>query len=286
MSGVRVFKLALLGSGFSLPMVGAHAADLILYSPQPMAEQPTDLMLPAVSGINGKLEISGGFLRTPGTTIGHARVNGSISIPVTDRFGLQGDLAVFNTPPGVGYAGALHAFTRDPSSYLLGVTGAAVRVPGATLMAIGPEAELYMGDWSLEAWVGVANLNYDDAALADTSGLLAIADLAYYITPDFRVSVGGSSVIGYNQLRLATEYQVTNFDIPFSVTGEGRFGQDGSVIATIGLKHYFGDPDKALIDRHRQDDPPDRAVDFFTAAGNPMYNTAPTVVVTKTNKNT
>ncbi len=89
MSVVRVIKLALLGSVFSLPMVAARAADLILYSPQPVAEQPTDLMLPAVSGINGKLEISGGFLRTPGTTIGHARVNGSISIPVTDRFGLQ-----------------------------------------------------------------------------------------------------------------------------------------------------------------------------------------------------
>jgi hypothetical protein len=132
-----------------------------------------------------------------------------------------------------------------------------------------------MGDWTLEAWAGIANLNYDDALLADLTGLYAIADVAYYITPDFRVSLGGSHVLGYNQLRLATEYQVTSWDFPFSVTGEGRFGQDGGIVATIGLKHYFGDPDKSLIDRHRQDDPPDRAIDFYGAAGSPLYATAP-----------
>ncbi len=275
MSISRIFKSLLLGSVFVLPFGwAARAADLVLYSPQPIAEQDTDLMLPAVSGINGKLEVSGGFLRTPGTTIGHARVNGSLSIPVTERFGLQGDLAAFNTPTGVGFAGAVHAFTRDPSMYLLGITGAAVRVPGGTLVGIGPEAELYMGQFTIEAWGGYARLDYNDAALTDLSGGFAMVDFAYYITDDFRMSLGGSHVLGNNQLRLATEYQVTNFDIPFSVTGEGRFSQDGSIVATVGLKHYFGDPDKSLIERHRQDDPPDREMDFFDAAGNLVYKTA------------
>lgn len=277
MAFTRLLRSALLGSVFALPFITVvRAADLVLYSPEPIAEQDTDLMLPAVSGINGKLEVSGGFQRTPGTTIGHARVNGSLSIPVTERFGLQGDLAAFNSPSGIGVAGAVHAFTRDPSFYLLGVTGGVVRVPGGTLFGIGPEAELYMGQFTIEAWGGYANLNYDDVALADLSGGFAIVDFAYYITDDFRVSLGGSHVLGYNQLRLGTEYQVTNFDIPFSVTGEGRFGQDGNFVATIGLKHYFGDPDKALIDRHRQDDPPDRPLDFYEAAGNLPFVTPTT----------
>lgn len=269
----HVLKTVLLGTVFGLSSLAARAADLIIYSPEPVADQAPDFTLPAVSEINGKLEIAGGFLRVPGTTLGHARINGALSIPVGDRFGLQGDAALFNTIGGVGAGGAIHAFTRDPSFYLLGVTAAAVRVPGATLWAVGPEAELYLDQFSIEAWAGYASLNYDNAALVDLGGGFAIADLAYYITDDFRVSVGGRHMFGVNQLRLATEYQVTSFDIPFSVTGEGRFASDGSIVATIGLKHYFGDPDKTLIDRHRQDDPPDRALDFFSAAGNLPYAT-------------
>ncbi len=268
-----VFKSILLGTVFGLASATARAADLVIYSPQPVAEQDTDFILPAVSGINGKIEASGGFLRTPGTTIGHARINGSLSIPVTDRFGLQGDLAVFNTPTGVGGAGALHAFTRDPDMYLLGVAAAYVGVPGANLWAIGPEAELYLDRVSIEAWGGYAALNYDNVALADVTGVFGMVDLAYYISDDWRVSVGGRHVLGENQLRLATEYQVTSFDMPFSVTGEGRFATDGSVIATVGLKYYFGDPNKSLINRHRQDDPPDRAIDLFSAAGSSLYRT-------------
>lgn len=276
MSRSRTFKTLLMCSVFALPL-NVRAADLVLYSPQPIAEQEPDLLLPAVSDINGKLEIAGGFLRTPGTTIAHARINGSLSIPVTDRFGLQGDLALFNSPTGIGGGGALHAFTRDPNMYLLGVTAAAVRIPGASLWAIGPEAELYLDQISIEAWGGYASLNYDSAALTDVSGAFLMADLAYYISDDWRISVGGRHLLGENQLRLATEYQVTSFDIPFSVTGEGRFATDGSIVATIGLKHYFGDPDKSLIDRHRQDDPPDRAIDFFGAAGDLPFATPPTV---------
>lgn len=277
MSVLRLLKGVLLGTVFALPFSPqARAADLVLISPEPVAEQDADLVLPAVSGINGKIELSGGLLRVPPTNYAHARINGSLSIPVGDRFGLQGDLGVYNTPTGAGVAGAVHAFTRDPDQYLFGVTGAFVRVPGATLFGVGPEAELYLGDWTLEAWAGFANLNYDDVALADLNGIYAIADVAYYITPDFRVSLGASSVLGYNQLRLGTEYQFTSWDFPFSVTGEGRFGQDGAIVATIGLKHYFGDSDKSLIDRHRQDDPPDRAIDFFGAAGSLPYATPPT----------
>src|SRR6218665_505581 len=158
---VRALRLALLGTICGLPFSTAFASDLVLYTPRPMAEGDAGLTLPAVSGINGKIELSGGILRLPPNNYGHVRLNGSLSVPVTDRFGLQGDLGVYSTPTGAGFSGAVHAFTRDPSQYLLGVTAAAVRVPGATLTGIGPEAELYLGDFTLEAWAGVADLNYE-----------------------------------------------------------------------------------------------------------------------------
>ncbi|HWV46623.1 MAG TPA: hypothetical protein VN039_11490, partial [Nitrospira sp.] len=51
----------------------------------------------------------------------------------------------------------------------------------------------------------------------------------------------------------------------------------GGYSFTVGLKGYFGGTDdgKSLIDRQRQDDPPNRAIDLFTAAGNQLYQTAP-----------
>ena len=161
---INTLKSLLLGTVFAIPMgLAARAADLVLYSPEPMAQQNHDLVLPAVSGINGKIELSGGWLRIPPDDYGHVRLNGSLSMPVGDRFGLQGDLGVYNTPSGVGVSGALHAFTRDPDQYLLGITAGFVRVPGATLVAIGPEAELYMGDFTLEAWAGFAHLGQGHA---------------------------------------------------------------------------------------------------------------------------
>jgi hypothetical protein len=267
MSVLRVTKAALLASVFSIPFgYAASAADLILMSPEPVADQYVDLVLPAVSGINGKLELDFGGITDPESAT--FRAAGSLSVPIGERFGVQGDVSIGNIDDSWSFGGALHAFTRDPSSYLLGVTAGVVVADGSRLAAIGPEAELYLDRVSLEGWAGWAAIDYEDVLMPDESGFFAIGDVAWYPTDDWRLSIGGASILGRESLKLATEYQFAGLGFPLSGTGEVRAYDTGAWSAKIGIKGYFGgDPDKSLIDRHRQDDPPNRALDLFGAAG-------------------
>lgn len=262
-----------LGSISSLAWAAAaQAADLLL-SPIPVAQDAYPLS--AVSAINGKWEVYGGAMSPGGATF---RAAGSLSVPVGDRFGLQGDVMATLSGTGLTYATALHAFTRDPSSYLAGVTAGVVVAPGARLGALGLEGELYFDRISLEGWAGVAAIDYVDPLTADTTGFFGIAEVAYYPTDDWRIALGGSSILGDNALRLSTEYLFRDFGTPLSLTADARAHAGGAYSFMIGLKGYLGgnDEQKSLIDRHRQDDPPNRALDLFSAAGNVLNKTATT----------
>ena len=273
MSVLKATTAALLASVFSVPFAfSVQAADLVLV-PEPMAEQDVDLALPAVSGPNGKLELSAGGITDPDNAL--FRAGGSLTLPIGDMFGVQGDVGLENVGGDWAGGGALHLFTRDPSLYLVGVTAGVVVADGSMLAAVGPEAELYLDQVSLEAWAGWAALEYDDVLLPDDDGFFALADLAYYATDDWRISIGAASILGTESLKLATEYQFTHFGLPFSGTGEFRAYDTGSYSIKVGIKGYFGaDPDKSLIDRHRQDDPPNRVIDLFGAAGDLLYEEA------------
>lgn len=233
-----------------------------------MEDQYVDFVLPAVSDINGKLELYLGGITDPDNAL--FRAAGSVSVPIGERFGLQGDVAIGSIGDDWAAAGALHAFTRDPSSYLLGVTAGVVVADGAQLAAVGPEAELYLDRISIEAWAGWASLDFDDPMLLDDDGFFAIGDLAFYPTDDWRLSIGAASILGLESLKLATEYQFTGLGFPLSGVAELRAYDTGAYSAKIGIKGYFGDEGKSLIDRHRQDDPPNRALDLFGAAGQLM----------------
>lgn len=237
------------------------AADPLVIEP---AEQQ-GVGLPAVSGVNGKLELDLGALSDPSGM--SFRGGGSLSVPLGQRFGLQGDLFVGSLDGDWSVGGALHAFTRDPASYLLGVTAGVVVADGSRLATLGVEGELYLDRISLEGWAGLAALDYDHPMMADDSGMFAMGDLAYYPTDDWRVSIGATSMLGLESLKLATEYQFSGLGLPLSGTGEFRAYDTGAYSVKVGLKGYFGDEDKSLIERHRQDDPPNRALDLFNAAG-------------------
>ncbi|WP_417307931.1 hypothetical protein [Devosia sp.] len=269
---LRILGVALLGT--ALCGTGVQAADLIIY-PEPMADYAADFVAPAVSGVNGKLELDLGYLTDPSSAI--FRAAGSISAPVGDMFGLQGDLSLQSEDGDWSVGGAVHGFTRDPSSYLLGITAGVLRNDDAMLTAIGPEAELYLGQISLEAWAGWAMVDYD-VAIPDENGMFAIADLAWYATDDWRLSLGGASILGENSLRLATEYQFAP-EMGLSVSAESRFHDSGAVAAMVGLKGYFGEPGKSLIARHRQDDPPNRALSLAGGAGDLLEIQSDQIVV-------
>lgn len=217
---------------------------------------------PAVSSPNGKLDLAIGAGSEDES--GLFKFGGSLSLPFGDDFGAQVDVSIQGLDdPAV--SAALHLFTRDPSSHLIGVTAGVVHTDAATMGAIGVEGELYLDRISLEGWVGYAGLDYSDSVAVDKNGLFALADIAFYPTDDLRLSLGVASVLEYESVSLGAEYQLP--DMPLSLTADVRLGEDGATRAMAGLRFYIGQDGKSLIDRHRQDDPRDRGFDLFAAAG-------------------
>lgn len=250
--------------GFSISAHAVMAADLPPAAKPMIPAAAVDNALPAVSGVNGKVEVVGGEIKIGGG--GHpagAGVNASLSAPLGHDFGIQGDALVRAYDGSTAWGVGGHLFTRNPHSYLFGIAGASVTHNGTTIWGVGPEAELYMGRFSLEAFGGFGGVDYPSAT--DKHGGFGFLDLAWYPTDDWRLAIGGSSVYGYNAFHLSTEYQFQ--DTGTSLTGNLRTG-NGATTATVGIKFYFGDTaPKSLIARHRQDDPGSAPQKFQTGAG-------------------
>ena len=237
--------------------LGAKAADWPVSHPT---------ALPAVSAVNGKWELDAGSINNPSG--GVFRGSGSLSLPLGEQFGIQGDVTLGDVAGSFSGGGALHVFTRDPSRYLLGITGGVVAVPGASLWAIGPEAELYRGRFSFEAWGGYATASYSAPSTSAANSGFFIGDVAYYPNDNWRLALGGSYVLGNSALHIGSEYLFHDGSMPLSWTLDARIGST-TTIATIGIKGYFGgnDANKSLINRQRQDDPRNKALDLFNAVG-------------------
>lgn len=221
---------------------------------------------PAVSAPNGKLEFDAGALSLPGVTF-MARVAGTMTVPLGERFGLQADLSA-STAPGFVTTGAVHLFTRDPAAYLLGGTLGFIRSPGATVLAAGPEVELYLDRWTLEAWGGITIAYPATAPTPRRAGPFIMTNAGYYTTENWRLSIGVSWLDNYGALQIGSEYLFEDLAMPVAATTELRLGQDGALRGTLGLRGYFGPRvHKSLIHRHREDDPTDRSMALYSAAG-------------------
>jgi hypothetical protein len=220
--------------------------------------------LPAVSAFNGKVEFGGGFadideLSSDEVLYGAA----SLSLPLGDMFGLQADLAVKDVLDETVAGGTLHLFARDPSSHLIGVIAGAADSGAGSAQWAGGEAELYVDNVSFELAAGYLNADPDGASSSDE--LFAFADVAFYATENFRISLGASSVAKFESAHLNAEYLFA--DMPISLKLDGRLGEDGFAAVTAGVSFYFGgnDGQKSLIRRHREDDPRNRVLDIFGA---------------------
>ncbi len=207
--------------------------------------------LPAVSGPNGKIEIGGGW--TDIDELGSDEVfrgGAAFSFPVGDMFGIQADLTALNAYGETALGGALHAFTRDPSSYLLGAYGGYVNAGAANIWYVGPEVELYLDNVSLEAVGGIMDIS--DGVGTE---FYAMGKVALYATDNLRLSVGASTVANFESANAGLEWFMGDTGLPVSFTVDGEVGEDGYTSIQAGLNLYFGGEDKSLIRRHREDDP-------------------------------
>lgn len=215
---------------------------------------------PAVSALNGKLAIIGGYSdddnrdsETEGV------VAGSLATPLSHSFGFQADGAAgavdgdFIT--GVGG----HLFWRDPSQAMVGVIASYARRDvsgGSDLEAsrVGGETEIYLDQFTLAARAGqqFGGSNVDD-------GFFGRADVSWYATDDFRLRLGvANDPIIDTTVGADVEFQPGYGAVPgLSFFADTSFGDDSYVRASIGVRFYFGDPAKSLKRRHREDDPED-----------------------------
>ncbi len=225
--------------------------------------------LPAVSGLNFKLEGAGGVFNGSGAGYGA----GAIAVPLGPRFGLQLDAIAGVRGSDIFLGAAAHGFWRDPSIGLLGLYGSITHIDGtpkysnnnktgANVVKAGVTGELYLGRFSLEGLVGwqtgdVKSRFFDNV------------NFAFYPTDDWRVSVGHRYDNGRNAGAFGTEFQLPlNIGSSgMSLFAEARYGEDNYKAAFGGVKFYFGAGDKSLMRRHREDDPQIYLPEDFIAQG-------------------
>jgi hypothetical protein len=235
--------------------------------------------LPAVDGINAKIDGYGGGANHSNGFYG---TNGSLSVPLAQRWGFQADGGLVNDKQGVGaYGGAGHLFWRDPSIGLLGAYGSYSHWNGTELHAIGrrsdgmlvdvnlgqisanagriaAEGEYYLSRWTLGGVAGAEMVSINSTLLGFSvpNRFFDSVRAAYYPTDNFQVHIGHTYTFDTHFLTLGSEYGFAlGGGRMAALFAEGWIGEGGLNAVLGGLRVYFGQRDKTLIDRHRQDDP-------------------------------
>ena len=235
----------------------------VQWLPQPM---------PAVDGFNAKIDGYGGGANHSSSLYG---ADGSLSIPLAQQWGLQIDGGVGSLNNSGTSRGAGHVFWRDPSVGLLGVYGSYSRWNGNSGVIVprtalniaraGAEGEYYLGRWTVGGVVGYETVRFNIPAVVPGVPAFSLPDrffdsvrASYYVTDNFKLSIGHVYTLGRSALSLGSEYGFAlGGGRMASLFAQGLVGERGVNGARGGLRIYFGQHDKTLIDRNRQDDPED-----------------------------
>ncbi len=305
-SMISRFTLLLCGTALGLVLASrpAVAADALPRKTDPT--MPLFSQLPAVDGFNGKISGYGGWidgigrdvfvapngaafaLPSPNRSQALFGATASLSLPVGQRFGLQIDGLASSARGAFVGGGAAHFFTRDPAVGLLGLYGSATRnnaFAGFNRYKLGIEAEAYFGRFTISGTAGWEQTQFGTRFVGTVPGFeifdvggrtnrfYDMVDLSYYPTDNWKVSVGHRFTGGNHMAAVGTEYLFgLGGGTAASAFIEGRIGDRNNRAVFGGVSLYFGQKDKTLIRRHREDDPPNRLVDEMfsgsSASGN------------------
>lgn len=221
--------------------------------------------LPAVDGLNAKATLFGGAV---GGNALYGAV-GSVSMPLGSRFGLQIDGVATDfdgrfEPDIAGGGVAAHLFWRDPSVGLLGAYGHYLHTDafaGVDVIAGAAEGALYLRRFTIEGIAGVQGGEIDLAAQGTfdiATRFFGAAHLSYYPTDNLKLYVGHSYMLGTNAAKIGAELGLPvaggSGTMP-ALFAIGSINESGNGAVMGGLRFYFGQHNKSLIRRHREDDP-------------------------------
>lgn len=276
-------RVALLSSTMLTGLVGALVVPTLAGAQQSSPRPGYATQQPAVDGLNTKMEAFGGSVGS-NDLFG---AGGAISAPLGTSYGLQIDGIAGNFDDDFFGSGGAHLFWRDPSRALLGLYASHAswdRYGGVRVNRYGVEGFVYGPNWTFGGIVGGESGNTVSAVVGNTittydikSRFFDTIDLAYYVNENFKLSIGHHMSGGDSALALGGEWGFMNAGgVAGSLFVEGRIGQGDSSGAWGGMRFYFGQKDKTLIARHRQDDPPIPVIPtLFSFAGSLSTAIAP-----------
>lgn len=230
---------------------------------------------PAVSGLNGKVDFGYMYLDFDGLPehVNGAYGIGTITAPVGERFGLQIDAGLIGLYPtaagtvdadGGGVGG--HFFWRDPDQGLVGAYAHYVALGSSfadvDLVRYGVEGEFYIDRVTLEGFAGADTV--DGGGASETYANLDFG-ASYYVTDNVKLSAGVRRAFDQTSGIVGAEAMLPFASNNVSLYANAQFS-DETTSVRAGLRVYFGQPDKSLIARHREDDPESMLFDFADTA--------------------
>ena len=218
---------------------------------------------PAVDGLNSKIDGFGGS--ESNKEFYGAR--GAFTVPLGRQFGAQFDgvAGSFDGRSLINIGG--HFFTRNPAQGMVGIyadyTRFDSRVGGVNVSRVAAEGEYYLGRWTLSGMAGVETGNSVTGVVGTDIQTFDIktrffdaANVAYYLNDNFKVFAGHRYQGGKHAGALGAELGfAVGRGTMAAVYAEGRVGSESNHGVFGGVKFYFGQRDKTLIRRHREDDP-------------------------------
>jgi hypothetical protein len=201
---------------------------------------------PAVSALNGKVDYLGGSLDGNSTTL----YEGSVALPLGQHFGFQADAVGSNVSGAVVEGFGAHAFWRDPD---IGLVGAVISRTGFNTVwgnLVGGEAEAYFGPITVAVNGGWQNGEFLHTGWGN-------ADLRAYPTDDLMLVVGTGiyNVEHTGQVGIEWRPGLVAAVPGLALFGDAGMGERNYEHAIAGIRIYFGEGDKPLVRRHREDDP-------------------------------
>ena len=202
----------------------------------------------AVDAPSAKIDTLGGSFNGAGG----AGVNGSVTLPVGEAFGVQLDGSGGRTDGGSrgGFGG--HVFYRDPDRFLLGPTAMWSIVNNNAIQRYGAEGEYYFDRVTIKSLDGLQHWNYRQDAYYSLGG-------SFYATDNLAFSAEGGGFGNVHWGDAAAEWQP--WTGPTSLFSKIGAANRGKPTFFAGIRYAFGAPGTTLKYRERHEDPPN-IVDF------------------------